>query len=218
MSDRASMVAEPRAVVGKKVKQLRRNGLIPAVIYGQKEPVNIQIENHLLRRVLRSVGQTNLIDVELGDKTYTVLAREVQQHLTRGDLIHVDFLEVDLKVVVTAEAQLKAVGESVPGSENMGVATLALRAVEIECLPEDLLDEIEVDFSMIKTVDDVITVGDLTLPKGIAMVTDSDIVVARFERFKEEEEEEEEEEDLFMPSADAVEVMKKGKEEDEFED
>ncbi len=218
MSDRASMVAEPRAVVGKKVKQLRRNGLIPAVIYGQKEPVNIQIENHLLRRVLRSVGQTNLIDVELGDKTYTVLAREVQQHLTRGDLIHVDFLEVDLKVVVTAEAQLKAVGESVPGSENMGVATLALRAVEIECLPEDLLDEIEVDFSMIKTVDDVITVGDLTLPKGIAMVTDSDIVVARFERFKEEEEEEEEEEDLFMPSADAVEVIKKGKEEDEFED
>ena len=145
------------------------------------------------------------------------MAREIQRHLTRGDLIHIDFLEVDLKVLVTVEAQLRGVGQSAPAEEGLGIATLALRAVEIECLPDALLDEVEVDMTLITTPDDVIYVADLIVPEGVTILTDPETVAARFERVAEEEEEEEEE--LFAPAADAVEVIGRDKPEDEdFED
>jgi large subunit ribosomal protein L25 len=218
MSDERLMIAaEPRTVVGKKVKRLRRIGMIPAVIYGQKESVNIQLENLSLRRLLRQAGSTNLVDISLGKSKRTVLVREVQSHVTRGDLVHVDFIEVDMKVLITAEADLVAVGESKPATEGLGVATLTLRSVEIESLPDALVSEIEVDLSQIETPDDVIHVGDLVTPEGVTILTDPETTVARFE-YEKIEEEEEEEEELFVPAADAVEVVGKDKDEDDFED
>lgn len=214
MSDRISIVAEPRAVVGKKVKQLRQQGWIPAVVYGQGTPVHIKVENAPLRRALRKAGTNDLLDVVLGDSNFTVLAREVQKHVTRGDLIHVDFLEVDLKVTIAAEAQLVAVGVSSLFAE--GSAVLALRSVEIECLPEALIDEIEVDMSLIQSYDGLLHVSDLVPPKGVIINTDPETVVARFERFREEVVEEIED-DVFDALADSVEVIRKARE-DEFED
>lgn len=219
MSDeRLNITAEPRTVVGKKVKQLRREGMIPAVIYGQKEAVTIQLENLALRRVLRQAGSTNLVDISLGKGKRTVLVREIQSHVTRGDLLHVDFIEVDMKSTITAEAELVTVGASAPSADGLGVATLALRSVEIESLPDALVSEIEVDLTMIKTPDDVIYVSDLVVPEGVTILTDPETTVARFE-YAQLAEEEEEEEELFVPAADAVEVVGKGKdEEDEFEE
>ncbi len=218
MSDERLMItAEPRTAVGKKVKQLRRTGMIPAVIYGQKESVNIQLENLSLRRLLRQAGSTHLVDISLGNSKRTVLVREVQSHVTRGDLVHVDFIEVDMKVLITAEADLVAVGESKPATEGLGVATLTLRSVEIESLPDALVSEIEVDLSQIETPDDVIYVSDLVAPEGVTILTDPETTVARFE-YEKMAEEEEEEEELFVPAADAVEVVGKDKDEDDFEE
>ncbi len=214
--ERLSITAEPRTIVGKKVKQLRRTGMIPAVIYGQKESVNIQLENLALRRLLRQAGSTHLIDVSLGKSKRIVLVREIQSHVTRGDLMHVDFIEVDMKVLITAEADLVAVGESKPATQGLGVATLTLRSVEIESLPDALVSEIEVDLSQIKTPDDVIYVSDLVTPEGVTILTDPETTVARFE-YEKMAEEEEEEEELFVPAADAVEVVGKDKDEDDFE-
>lgn len=216
MSDRVTIAAEPRTVVRKKVKRLRREGWVPAVIYGQSTSMPIQVASIPLRRALRAAGTTNLIDLNVAGTTHTVLARDIQQHLTRGELIHVDFLEVDLKTKVTAEAQLRLVGQAAPFAEGLGVTTLALRAVEIECLPEALIDEVEVDATLITSPDDVISVGDLAVPEGITVLTDPKTVAARFERVKVEEEEEEEEE-LFAPAADSVEVIGRAKEEEEEE-
>ncbi|MCB9420602.1 MAG: 50S ribosomal protein L25 [Ardenticatenaceae bacterium] len=218
MSDeRLTITAEPRTVVGKKVKQLRRSGMIPAVIYGQQDSVKIQLENLSLRRLLRQAGSTHLVDISLGQSKRTVLVREVQSHVTRGDLLHVDFIEVDMKSTITAEAELVAVGQSAPAAEGLGVATLALRLVEIESLPDHLVSEIEVDFTKIKTPDDVIYVSDLVAPEGVTILTDPETTVARFE-YTQAAGEEEEEEDLFVPAADAVEVVGRGKDEDDFEE
>jgi large subunit ribosomal protein L25 len=214
--ERLMITAEPRTIVGKKVKQLRRTGMIPAVIYGQKESVNIQLENLALRRLLRQAGSTHLIDVSLGKSKRIVLVREIQSHVTRGDLVHVDFIEVDMKVLIKAEADLVAVGESKPATEGLGVVTLALRSVEIESLPDALVSEIEVDLTRIQTPDDVIYVGDLVAPEGVMILTDPETTVARFE-YEKLAEEEEEEEELFVPAADAVEVVGKDKDEDDFE-
>jgi len=213
MADRISITAEPRSVIGKKVKQLRKEGWIPAVIYGKKDPIHVQIENGPLRRALRVAGTTQLVELEVGGKKTTVLTREIQQHVTRGDLIHIDFLEVDMKETITSVAQLVAVNSAAPAAEGMGVATIAFRSLDIECLPDNLVSEIEVDMSLITTVDGVIHVSDLTMPEGVTALTDGETVVARFETFMEEEEEEEEE--GFEPVADGVEVIAKGKEEEE---
>lgn len=216
--DRLTIDAEPRTAIGKKVKQLRREGMIPAVIYGINDPVTIQLENKLLRRVLRRAGTTNLIDISFSGEKRTVLAREIQQHVTRGDLVHVDFQEVDLKVKITAEASLVLVGRSQMMEDALGSDVLALTSVEIEALPDDLIAEIEVDASQMASADDPIYVSDLPVPSGVTILTDPETAVARFEYARLEEEEEEEELEGFEATADSVEIIEKGKTEDEEEE
>jgi large subunit ribosomal protein L25 len=208
---RASISAEKRTVVGKSAKQLRREGWIPAVIYGRGDNYLIQVENLPLRRVLRTAGTTQLVDVDLDGRKHTVLAKEVQAHATRGDLIHVDFYEVDMLEKLVVEAALLPVGKAVPVADGLGATPLMLHSVEIECLPDNLISEIEVDLSQIETPDDAILVGDLVVPAGVKVITDPELTVARFEYLREEEEEEEEEDLLFTTVADDVEVIGKGK-------
>jgi large subunit ribosomal protein L25 len=211
MTERIVIEAEPREVTGKQVNQLRRSGWIPGVVYGQKTPVSVQLEQKALRRALRNVGTTHLADLKLGNQTKTVLVREIQQHVTRGDIIHVDFMEVDMATTIRTEAELVTVGEAVPEAEGLGVATLMLRSVEIECLPDNLVSEIAIDLSAIKTPDDMIQVGDIPAPKGVTILTDPDMIVARFEYAAAEEEGEL----ISADAADAVEVISKGKREEE---
>ena len=212
MSDRIVIEAEAREITGKQVAQLRREGWIPGVIYGRQTTQSVQMEQKALRRALRAVGTTHLTDVTVNGRTHTVLVREIQQHATRGDIVHVDFLEVDMKVKLRTQAELVSVGEAVPEAEGLGVATLMLREVEIECLPDNLVSEIDVDLSTIRTPDDVIHVKDLVLPRGVEILTDPDQVVARFEYAAAEEEEMAGEEGA---GADAVEVITKGKKDEE---
>ena len=112
MTDRIVIVAEPRTVTGKQVKQLRRDGYVPAVIYGQSEPVSIQVETLPLRRALRVAGTNQLATIDVNGKLYTVLAREIQQHVTRRDILHVDFMEVNMKETITSVAEIVTIGES----------------------------------------------------------------------------------------------------------
>lgn len=216
MSDRIKIEAEPRTVVGKKVKQLRREGLVPGVVYGKQEPVAVQMPWRELRRALRVVSTSHLANLDIAGDQRTVLVREIQQHLTRGDIMHVDFLEVDMLQTITSEAELVATGEAGPTAEGLGVATLTLRSIEIECLPDNLISEIAVDFARIVMPDDVIYVSDLVAPEGVTILTDPETVVARFEYVGLEEEEEAVVDAEFFGAADAVEVISKGKEE-EFE-
>lgn len=214
MTDRVVIEAESREVTGSQVNKLRQGGWIPGVVYGQKSPVNVQMEQKALRRALRIIGTTQLADLRVGDQSKTVLVREIQQHLTRGDVMHVDFLEVDMAAKLRAEVELVSIGEALPEEEGLGVATLMLRHVEVECFPDDLPAEISVDLSAIRSPDDVIHVRDLRVPDGVEIMTDADLVVARFEYAAAEEEEEgglEEAEE----SAEEVEVISKGKKDEE---
>lgn len=216
MSEKLSIVAEPRTVTGKQVKQLRQVGIIPAVVYGQREPVTVQLENKALRRVLRRASTTHLIDLEMQGGTRTVLAREIQQHATRGDLIHVDFFEVNMAQAITSEAALVLTGETSEALEGSGTVVLLVHSVAIECLPGDLVSEIEVNISGIESADDVIYIGDLTIPKGVTILDDPEVTVAHFEYTQTAEAAEEEEEEE-VASVESVEVVEKGRPEDEEE-
>jgi large subunit ribosomal protein L25 len=124
------------------------------------------------------------------------------------------------KLVV--EANLVHVGTSAPVEDGLGTIGMVIVTLEIECLPGNLISEIEVDVSRIKTPDDVVLVRDLEVPEGVEILADPDEVVARFDYIQliEEEEEEEEESLLMADVAEEVEVIAKGKQadEEEFED
>ncbi len=216
MAERMIIEAEPRQVLGKQVNQLRRDGWIPGVVYG-KDVLHVQMETKALRRALRVVGTSQLADLDINGKKRTVLVRDIQQHVTRGDLLHVDFMEVDMKVTLRAQVELVPVGESPLVEEGVGTITFATRSVEIECLPDDLVSEIEVDLSQIQAAEDVIHVRDLTAPEGVTILDDPDTAVARFEYESLEEEEEEAVEEL-EPAADDVEIIGRGKQEEEEEE
>ncbi len=194
MSERVKIAAEPRAVTGKRVKQLRRDNLIPAVIYGQLDPLHIQFNRLELRRALRQAGRTNLLEISVGSQTRTVLTRDVQQHPTRGDVLHVDFYEVDLESTVVVEVPVVGQGMSRPEADGLGITSLMHLSLEVECKPDDLPDQIVVDLSVIQDPDDTIHVRDLPLPAGVVLLEDPDNLVAKFEFHAIVEEEEEEEE------------------------
>lgn len=209
MAERTTIAAQPRSVVGKKVNQLRRSGWIPAVMYGRGEPTHIQLENLTLRRVLREVGTTHLLDVDLNGTPRTVLVRDIHQHVTRGDLLHVDFLEIDMAGTVTTEAELVVVGKIPVTLSVYGAAELAIRMVDIECRPDALVSEVEVNIGRIQNADDTIFVKDLVVPDGVKILNDPETVVASFVRTADEAGEN------IPASADAVEVIKKGKKDEE---
>lgn len=213
MSDRITIAAEQRKVTGKKVKQLRRQGYVPGVIYGQSEPVNVQMERKQLRRALRSAGMTQLTTLDVDGKEYTVLAREIQQHLTRGDFLHVDFMEVDMAVTIRSEAELVPVGESPALELEEGMISQAMYSVEIECLPDALISVIEVNLALIVTPADSIHVRDLDVPEGVTLLADADATVARFQSTRAAIEEGEEE-DLAELGDGVVEVIGRESEED----
>lgn len=221
MADMIQLQAEPRTVKGKKVKQLRSQDLIPAVIYGQKMEgaVEIQIPRDVLRLVLREAGATNLIEISVGEEKYSVLVREVQRDVMRGEALHVDFYSVDLEVRLTAEVPVVTVGESpiVASGEVMLITPNTL--VTIEALPAHIPNEIELDISRLVETSDLLTAGDLVLPEGVLMMTDEDLVLARTEIPREfVEETEGEEEDFFEGEGTEPEVISRGKEDDEIED
>ncbi len=217
MSERVVIQAEPRNVVGKKVQQLRNEGWIPAVIYGQSEPVIVQIEHSALRRALRQAGTTELIDVNVGAQVRTVLARDIQQHITRADLMHVDFYEVNLREKIRMDVSLVATGALHSAVAGLGSVTLIIQEVEVEALPTDLPSEIEVDLSRITDPDMTLHVRDLHVPDGVKILTAPDMAITTFSyTISEEQAEREEEELMFAPSADAVEVVSRAREDEDF--
>ncbi|MCO5183027.1 MAG: 50S ribosomal protein L25 [Anaerolineae bacterium] len=194
------LVAEPRDITGSKVKQLRREGQVPAVLYGVGDPQKVKLEGRVLNRVLNRAGSNDLIDLQVGNGHHRVLVRDIQRHVTRGDLLHVDFYEVDMTQTISAEAALVFVGTAPVTEESEVSAAISFlrHSVQIECLPDALVSEITVDISSMDSLSSTITVGDIIAPEGVT-ITDNveEVVVNVYVERLEEEEVEEEAEDEF---------------------
>ncbi len=178
--ERIELRAQTRTVRGKQVKQLRAAGWVPAVLFGADIPSQpIQIEERVLNRALNRASATSLINlfVDDADKPHVVLIREVQRDVLSNRLLHVDFYRVRLDHKVKTTLPLEIVGETPLVKTSGAVLNHALTHVEIECLPGDLIDSIPVDISTLKDLDDFITVGDLSVPEGITILTDPESVV-----------------------------------------
>lgn len=146
--------ANKRTVFGRKTKQLRTKGIIPANIFGKKiESLAIELEKSGLLDTMRKAGETGLIHLKIkgDDKVHPVLVSGYAQHPVTDEMLHVDFHEVDLKQKTTATVPLKTVGESEAVKSGM-VLVMFKNELEVEALPTDLPDSIEVDISGLSEV------------------------------------------------------------------
>ena len=215
-TEQVELTAEKRTVTGKHVRQLRRDGWVPGVMYGHGfEAVPLQFEERSLAHILSKVGGSQLIGINVkGDKQPEMaLVRDVQRDPIRGNFLHVDFYRVRMTERLTAEVPLVVVGESAVIEAGEGILLQGISAIEVECLPGDLVDAIEVDLSDLVEIDQGIYVRDLAVPAGIDVLTDVDEMILRIVPLEAEEIEEEEEEEL-MPGAEEVEVITEAREEE----
>ena len=210
--------AEKREVVGKKVKTLRREGKLPAVIYGYGiDPISISLDAHSSSRTLARASSSTLITIELEGKQYPTLVREKQLDFIRNSLIHVDFMAVSMTEKITANFGIHIVGEAPAVKEFGAILVHALTELEVECLAADLPESFTVDVSGLIEISSGVYVKDITPPPNVEILTDPEevIVVATAQAAEEEAVEEElleGEEELEGP-----EVISKGKEEEEGE-
>jgi large subunit ribosomal protein L25 len=220
MSDTISLEAQPRTTTGKQVKQLRVESLIPAVIYGPMldTPVHIQIPERELRFSLREAGGTNLIEINLGKDKINVLVRDVQRAILTGELVHVDFYAVDLTVKITADVPISVVGDAPIVHSGEAMLITAITSIQVECLPNEIPQEVTLDISALNEIGVALTVADLAVPGNVTVLEDPDTTVVRTDYAMSPEietEEEEEFEDEF--ASDEPEVIGRQREE-EIED
>ena len=212
---RVELTAHKRTVQGKQVKQLRREGWIPGVMYGHDfDAVSLRFEARSLQHLLSRVGGSQLINIKIEGqkKPEAALVREVQRDPVRHNLLHVDFYRVKMTERLTAEIPLEMVGESPVVEQKEGILLQDLSSIEVECLPGDLVDAIEVDLSDLIELDQALYVRDLAVPAGIDVLTDPDEMIVHLVRLVEEEIVEEEE--LLAPVAEEVEIITEAKEEE----
>ncbi len=191
MAETYSLDAQTRAVTGKKVGQLRVQGLVPAVIYGAKfTPVAVQIPYRPLEIALGHAGGTHLININYDGKSQSVITREVQRDVVLGTITHVDFLAVDATTRITADIAVHLVGESPAAETRIGELAFQTTTLSIEALPADLVDAVEVDISGLKEIGDSIHVRDLNISSKITVLTDADELVVRINPIREVVEEE----------------------------
>jgi len=209
MAETITLKASARTAVRRGVGALRRAGLVPGIVYGRHvDPMCIQIDARELLAVLRTAGRNRLITLNIDGADKMVLAREVQRDPIRGAIKHVDFYQVSMTDKINADVAIEHVGESADMKSGLGVLLQEMNTVAIRCLPTDLMERITVDVSNLK-VDDSIYVRDLPVPPGIEVMDDPDAVVIRLTRFVEEKVEE------VASEAGEVEVIEKGKKEEE---
>lgn len=180
MADQTLDVQE-RTILGKKVKRLRKEGIVPLTVYGSNVgPLSLQAKYRALEVALMKAGGTSLIDLNIeGGNTHSVLAREVQRDVLKGTILHVDFFAIDAKVAIRADIPVNLVGQSPVVAAREGILLTGTNTVTIETLPGKLMDSIDVDLSKLTEIGDAITVADLDLGDGIIIINEPDEMLAR---------------------------------------
>jgi len=173
--------ASKRTVFGKKAKNLRKDGLVPAILYGRKvKPIPLTINLKEFLNVYETSGETDLIDLKIKDnekeETKTVLIQDVSYDFITNQPVHIDFYAVEMDKPVTTYVPIEFIGESL-AVKNGGVLVKSMEELEIEALPKDLPHRIQVDISPLNNFDETIYVRDLKLPPGVKVLVKEDTPV-----------------------------------------
>src|SRR5512138_1564048 len=187
--EKVVLQAEKRDVIGKQVKALRRAGKLPAVIYGRHtEPISVSLDAHTAALVLGKLTSSSLVTISLDGKEYPALVREKQRDFIKNRLLHVDFLAVSLTESIRATVSLNFVGVSTAVKDFNAVLVHNLEALQVECLPTELPERIDVDITPLERPGDGLRVKDISVADNVRLLDDPEtmVVVATFAKVEEE--------------------------------
>jgi len=187
---------QKRTLFGSKTKRLRKEGIVPANIYGHKvKSLAVQMNKLDFIKMYKQAGENQVINITVeGEKSSRpVLASNIQRHPMTNELLHVDFRQVDLKEKIVSNVELEFVGESPAKTAGANILKIT-REVEVEALPNDLPEKIEVDMTKLTEIGQVLTAESLTLPKGVTLITAKDEALVKAEAARDQEEESSDEE------------------------
>jgi large subunit ribosomal protein L25 len=177
--DELILMAEPRTVVGKKVKQLRREGLVPGVVYGPglsaAGTVQVSVNRREFERFYMTHGHSTLFELRWNGGSQQVFIRDVQEEPVKRMPLHVDFFAPNLRAALIAPVQVVL---RHPDERHAGILTQIRADIEISALPRDFPQEITADASHLSSVGDALRVSDLQLPPGVTAVTGADELIA----------------------------------------
>jgi large subunit ribosomal protein L25 len=187
---RLELEVSKREITGKKVRFLRRQGIVPANIYGHGiDSTSINVDAKSLKHLLAHAGKTALISLKIGDSKnpVRVLVREVQRNPINDDLFHVDFYEVKATETIKVDVPLVFVGEApvLKKVKNSSIFHL-IDSLHIEALPDDLPHSFEVDVSHLEELDQTIHIKDITIGRGITLLSDPEQMVVKTAEAKKE--------------------------------
>jgi large subunit ribosomal protein L25 len=179
---RRELSLERRQVLGKKVAQLRRAGILPANIYGHGiESVSVQIDFEAMEHTLKAAVANEVMDLKVAGENAArpAVIHHIQRHPLTSGLLHADFYQVSLREKMRADVPLVIVGQSEAVSTYNGVLVTAVEAVHVEALPLDIPSSIEVDISSLAELESAIHVRDLPVPPNVSVLNDPDVVVVK---------------------------------------
>ncbi len=211
-----SLQAQTRTILGKKVKKVRKQGMIPAILYGHDtEPQPLSINTQEFSQIFKTAGISALVNLKIDEqKGFKVLLKEPQRDPKNRTITHADIYKVKMSEKIKTEIPLEFINEAPAVVDLEGNLIVNSNTIEVECLPDDLIANIEVDLAALKTFDDMIHLKDIKAPKGVEFLGDPEevIVVVSTPRTEEEMTEETVGED-----AEKTAVAELAKEEEETE-
>lgn len=179
--EQTPLAAQKRTVLGRKVKTLRREGVIPAHVFGHKvKTIHVQVKGAEFNKVFEKVGETGIIDLAVDGEKRPVLVRNIQSHPVSDHPLHIDFYQVNLSEKVKVDVPLEIVGEAPAVEKKIGLLLTPVSEVEVEALPTDIPDKIEIDISKLANIGDEIKIKDLAVDKAkVTILDDEELVVAQ---------------------------------------
>lgn len=176
---RFNLEATPRKITGKQVKKLRREGILPANVYGKDiRSQSLQLPLVDFQKVFTEAGETGVVDLKIGSDTIPVLIHNLHTDY-RNTPLHADFFKVNLKEKVSAMVPVEISGEPVAVADNVGLLEKITNEIEVEALPTDLPENVPVNVEHLAQVGDQITVGDLKAPATITILSDPTLVIVK---------------------------------------
>ena len=218
--EKVVLKATKRDVVGKQVKALRREGKLPAVIYGRHtDPLNVNLDAHSAAVALAKLTASSLVTIDLEGTEHLALVREKQRDYIKNRLLHVDFLAVSLTEKLRTKVAVNFIGVSLAVKDFNAVLVRNLEELEVECLPADLPEHIDVDISAMKKPGEGIRVREVQVSDKVRLLADPDTMVAVATFAKVEEETAAITGAAATPGATEPEIaVERGKKEDEADD
>lgn len=175
-----TLQAQIREVTGKKVKKLRKEGLLPVSVYGKDvKSVALSVPIKEFLKVYGQAGETGLVEMKFDGKGEHTLISNVQIHPVSRLPLHAEFHAVNLKEKIKANVPVELIGQSPAVQNNVGVLLQTVNEIEVEALPTDLPDKIEVDVTKLAEIDQQVTVGELPVPTGVEVLTAKEEIVVK---------------------------------------